>query len=76
MKVFLLGLLLLSFSNAFALSDAEINKSLDQMEKSGVFTKEQIKAAREKFNNLSPEEKNTLIEKGKEEAEKIKSKNK
>ena len=65
MKKLLLLLTLFCTQIAFGVSDAEINKSLDQMEKSGMFTKEQLKAARDKLNSMSAQEKQAMVEEGK-----------
>lgn len=68
MKTLMLILLFLVCGQVFAVSDAEISKSLDKMEESGLFTKEQLKTAREKLNSMTPEEKQILIEKGQKKA--------
>lgn len=66
MKILLI-LLTLSFSpQAFCLTAEDIQKSLKQMEESGMFSKEQLKAASDKLNSMTPEEREALIKQGKE----------
>lgn len=51
---------------SLSLTDAQIQQSFDAMAKSGMFTKEQLKAAKERLENMTPEERAKLIEQGKE----------
>lgn len=63
MKIFCVGLLLLSF-NGFTQERKDIEGILEQMESMGTFSPAQIKAAKERLNNLSDDELNSMVKKG------------
>ena len=66
MKIFILILSLFLSLNSFSISDSDLKNSFEAMEKSGLFSEEQITAAKKKLESMTPEEREALIQKGKE----------
>lgn len=66
MKTLLIVLSLAFCSHLFAQSQAEVAKVLDQMEASGKFSSEQIKAARKQLMGMDDSSYSALIEKATE----------
>ena len=64
------ALILVTSTFAFAekMAKADIDKSLSQMEQTGMFTKEQIAAARVQLESMDKEQMKALYEKGKAKA--------
>lgn len=56
----ILSILLMGSFYVHAQSKEEVSNMLDQMEKMGTFTPEQIKAAKAKLNNLSDDDLNKI----------------
>lgn len=70
MKLFVMGISLLfsGLSLGQNLTKEDIKKSLDQMARSGMFTKEQIKAAEKQLMGMSDDQLNAVVQKGIEQS--------
>ena len=68
MKILFVLMILLFSLSALALSKEEIQQSLDQMKKTGMFTEAQISAAEKQLLGMSEEDIKALSDKGMEAA--------
>lgn len=63
MKLLLIFGMLLSLNFAFAQKKADVERMLEQMEKMGTFTPEQIKAAKDRLKNMDESTFNGMVKK-------------